>query len=209
MTIKEHTDMHYAKVTRALHWGFALLIPIQLLSEELMKRPKPGRVRTDAQELFFEVHEWVGMLILTVVVLRLLWGLVNKESSWLRLYPYFSATGRKMLAYELKHEVPGWFKGKLPNPSRERCMASAVHGLGLLLVLAMGVTGAVMLYGMESSGKMLGMVHEAKEVHEFFGELLWIYIFAHVGMTILHMLLGHTMLKRIFCLRDSRANAKD
>ena len=200
------TDIFYDKVTRVLHWGFALLIPLQLLSEEFMKHPKPGRVLTESQEFFFEMHEWVGMLALTLVLMRLLWGLLSKEASWSRLYPYFSAEGRQHLMYELKHEVPVWFKGKLHQPSQERCMASTVHGLGLMLVLAMGVTGAVMLYGMEESGKMLGVVHEAKELHEALGGLLWFYIFAHVGMTALHMLLGHTMLRRIFCINDDKAS---
>jgi cytochrome b561 len=198
--------MYYDKVTRILHWGFALLIPLQLLSEELMKRPKPGRIRDDMQVFFFEMHEWIGMIALVLVLSRLVWGLMSSESSWMRLYPYFSATGRKLLAHEIKHEVPSWFKGKLPNPSRERCMASAVHGLGLLLVLLMGITGALMLYGMEDSGKMLGTIHDAKELHELLGTLLWIYIIAHLAMTSLHMLLGHTMLKRIFCIKDSKAN---
>ena len=76
-----------------------------------------------------------------------------------------------------------------------------MHGFGLLLVLAMGVTGAMMLYGMEKTGQMLGFIHDMKETHEVLGELLWIYIYAHVGMTILHMLLGHPMLKRVFSLK--------
>jgi cytochrome b561 len=197
--------MYYDKVTRILHWGFALLIPLQLLSEEFMKRPKPGRIREDMQVFFFEMHEWIGMIALVLVLARLVWGLMSTESSWMHLYPYFSSTGRKMLADELKNEVPGWFKGNLPNPSRERCMASAVHGLGLLLVLALGVTGATMLYGMEESGKMLGLIHDAKEIHEVLGSVLWIYIFAHVAMTAMHMLLGHTMLKRIFGLNEEKS----
>jgi len=149
------------------------------------------------------MHEWVGMTILVVVVARFCYGLISVESSWLRLYPYLSGSGRKLLAYELKHEVPNWFKGKLQTPSHERCMAGAVHGLGLLLVLAMGTTGAVMLYGMEASGKMLGWVHEAKELHEALGSMLWIYLLGHIGMTTLHMLLGHTMLRRIFSFKYS------
>jgi len=196
--------MYYEKITRILHWGFALLIPLQLLSEELMKRPKPGRIRDDMQIFFFEMHELIGYIAFCLVVARLVWGLFSSEASWMRLYPYFSKTGRELLMYELKHEVPGWFKGKLPNPSRERCMASAVHGLGLLLVTAMGFTGVMMGLGMEESGLMTGMIHEAKEIHEMLGELLWIYIFAHVGMTALHMFLGHPMLRRIFGMDVTR-----
>ncbi len=195
--------MYYDKITRILHWGFALLIPLQLLSEELMKRPKPGRIRDDMQIFFFEMHELIGWAAFILVTMRLIWGLMSSEASWMRLYPYFSATGRKLLAYELKNEVPGWFKGKLPNPSRERCMASAVHGLGLLLVTTMGLTGVMMSLGMEDSGLMTGIIHDAKEFHELLGTLLWIYIIAHVAMTALHMMLGHPMLQRIFGINET------
>ncbi|HID37405.1 MAG TPA: cytochrome b/b6 domain-containing protein [Ghiorsea sp.] len=198
--------MHYDKVTRLLHWGFALLIPLQLLSEELMKRPKPGRIRTESQAFFFDMHEWVGMLALTLVLMRLTWALMSKEASWSRLFPYFSSESRQLLPSRLKDEMAGWLKGKFAETGQQSPVSGIVHGLGILLVLALGITGAVMLYGMEESGAMLGLVHLAKETHEFLGELLWIYIIAHVGMAILHTLLGHPVLRRMFFFKDKRAD---
>jgi len=190
--------MVYDKVTRLLHWGFALLIPLQLLSEEFMKRPKPGRIRDDMQVFFFDMHEWVGMILLVVIVSHFVWVFISKDLSWARLYPYFSAQARAGLKQQIINDVPGWFKGKIADPSHESYLAGAVHGLGLLLVLAMGFTGAVMLYGMEDSGQMLGLVHEAKELHEGLGGLLWAYLIAHIGMTVIHKLLGHKIFSRIF-----------
>ncbi len=197
--------MHYDKVTRLLHWGFSLLIPLQLLSAAFMKQPKPGRIRTDAQEFFFDMHEWVGMLVLTLVLMRLMWSLLSKEASWSRLFPYFSTELRQALPSRLKDEMLGWLKGKFAETGQQSPVSGIVHGLGILLVLALGVTGAVMLYGMEASGQMTGLVHLAKEFHEVLGELLWIYIIAHVGMAILHTLLGHPVLRRMFCIKDSKA----
>ncbi|MDX8384603.1 MAG: cytochrome b/b6 domain-containing protein [Ghiorsea sp.] len=190
--------MHYDKVARLLHWGFAILIPLQLLSEELMKRPKPGRIRDEMQTFFFEVHEWVGMTALVLVIARLAWGFMRAESKWVDLFPYFFQAGRKGIVDEVVNGIPGWFKGKLPVPGQEDYLPGAVHGLGLLLVLAMGISGAAMLYGMEDTGAMIGLIHDMKEAHEVLGSLLWVYIYAHVGMTIVHMLLGHPMLGRIF-----------
>ncbi len=195
--------MYYDKFTRLLHWCFALMIPLQLLSEELMKRPKPGRVRDEMQVFFFDMHEWVGMLLLAVIVLRFAWAFISKEFSVQRLYPYMFASRRPGLLKEIK-QVPSWFKGKLSDlNSNEYYLAGAVHGLGLLLVLAMGITGAMMLYGMAESGLMTGIIHEAKEVHEALGGLLWAYLIAHVGMTIIHKLAGHHLLRRIFSLTSS------
>ena len=196
--------MYYDKITRLLHWGFALLIPLQLLSEELMKRPKPGRIRDDMQVFFFDMHETIGWVAFVLVVARIAWLFVSAESSWSRLFPYFSAKGFKGLVTELKNEVPGWFKGKLTDPNQDNYfLAGAIHGLGLLLVSVMGITGIVMALGMEDTGKMLGFIHDAKEVHEVMGELLWIYIYGHVVMVVLHMLVGHKVLQRIFGFQDT------
>jgi len=193
--------MQHDKIIRILHWGFALLLPLQLLSEEFMKRPKPGRVRDDIQTFFFDMHEWIGMTALMFVVLRLCWGFASKEPSFKRLYPYMTKQGCQGLTQELKQELPLWLKGKLTEPGKIHFISGTVHGLGLLLVLLMGITGAVMLYGMEPTGKMLGLVHDAKEVHEMLGGLIWAYFIAHVGMTVWHMLAGHPMLQRMFSLK--------
>jgi len=192
---------YYDKITRLMHWAFALLIPLQLLSEEMMKRPKPGRIRDESQIFFFEMHEWVGMLLLVFIVARCAWVFMGATGGWSRLFPYMTTQGRQGLADEVMYEIPGWFKGKMPAPGQEDYIAGAVHGLGLLLVLAMGITGCVMLYGMEESGQMLGLIHNAKEIHELLGTLLWIYIFAHVAVTLLHVLLGHPMFSRIFSFK--------
>ena len=171
-----------------------------------MKRPKPGRIRDDVQVFFFEVHEWIGMLALTFVLLRLGWALLSQEASWLRLFPYFSAKARKQLPQELKHEMLNMFKAKFAESGQQSPLSGIVHGLGLLLVLALGATGAVMLYGMEESGQMTGLVHLAKEVHEALGGLLWVYLIAHVGMALLHTLLGHGVLRRMFCFKGNQSN---
>jgi len=171
-----------------------------------MKRPKLGRIRDDVQVFFFEMHEWVGMLILTLVLMRLMWSLMSEESSWSRLFPYLSGDGRRQLPNKVKHEVLDMLKGKFAESGQKSPLSGIVHGLGLLLVLALGATGAVMLYGMEASGQMTGLVHLAKEVHEALGGLLWVYLIAHVGMALLHTLLGHGVLHRMFGFKGNQPN---
>jgi len=195
--------MKYDKITRLLHWGIAVGIPLQLISEELMKRPKPGRIRTDEQIFFFDMHEWVGMLLLTLIVLRLLWGVIGMgEGRLSKLFPYLTPKGRIGILNEFRTEVPGWFRGKFAAPEKnEDYIAGLVHGLGVLLILALGTSGAVMLYGMEESGQMLGVVHDMKELHEALGSVLWIYLIGHVGMAVVHQVLGHRSFQRIFWVK--------
>jgi cytochrome b561 len=193
--------MGYDRLTRWLHVGFVLGVPLQLLSENFMKHPKlvdgVPRVRTAAEANFFEMHEFVGMTVLTVVVLHILWSASRSGGGLGRLFPYFRAGGFSELIAEIKR-VPGWFSGRLHETAEDSVLAGAVHGLGLLLILAMGATGATIFFGMdEVTGQMSGFVHDMKELHEGLGSLVWIYLIGHVGMAALHKMKGHDLLSRI------------
>ncbi len=190
----------YPKINRILHSLFALLMVAQLINEEFMKRPKLvdgfPRVRTDEQIFFFDMHEWLGVILLVVIGLRFMMMLGNPEEVR-RLFPFISAERMKGVFADMK-EIPGWFTGKLKAPSDEDCLAGFVHGLGLLLGLAMGLTGTAMFVGMDPiTGSMGEFVHELKEIHEVLGELLLYYVIGHVAMVVLHQLKGHRSLQRI------------
>lgn len=191
--------MHYDKITKILHWLIASTILIQLLSETFMKRPKPGRIRSEDQELFFEVHEWFGVIVLVLVLLRFLFIMDREE--WSKLFPWITAEGCRGIISELK-EVPGWLIGKLRDAGEQDYIAKTVHGLGLLLALALGISGTVLFVGMNPDGSMGDVVHFFKETHELLGELLWIYVIGHVVMALLHQVMGHRSLQRIFFLKD-------
>jgi len=190
----------YSKINRILHSLFASLMVLQLINEEFMKRPKlvdgAPRMRTDDQIFFFDMHEWVGVILLVVVGLRFMMLLGNPDEVR-RLFPFISAERIKGVVADLK-EVPGWFVGRIKAPSDEDCLSGFVHGLGLLLGLAMGLTGTAMFVGMDPiTGTMNEFVHTLKEVHEVLGELLLYYVIGHVAMVILHQIKGHRSLQRI------------
>lgn len=193
--------MGYDRLTRWLHAGLALAIPLQLLSDQFMEHPhlRHGVVvpRSDAEIAFFEMHEWVGMAALAFVVIHILWSTTKAGGGLGRLFPYFQAGGCKGIIAELK-EVPGWLSGKLHQNAEDSPLAGAVHGLGLLLILAMAGTGGTIFFGMdEVTGKTSEFVHEMKEIHEALGNLVWAYLIGHVGMVVLHKIKGHDLLSRI------------
>ncbi len=190
----------YPKINRILHSLFAFLMVAQLINEEFMKRPKlvdgAPRVRTDEQIFFFDMHEWIGVILLVVVGLRFMFLLGNPEDTR-RLFPFISGERMKGVFADMK-EIPGWFAGKLKPPGDDDYLAGFVHGLGLLLGLAMGLTGTAMFVGMDPiNGTMNDFVHTLKEVHEVLGELLFYYVIGHVAMVVLHQLKGHRSLQRI------------
>jgi cytochrome b561 len=188
----------YDRPTRWLHTGLALAIPLQLLTELFMRRPKLGHVRTGSEILFFEVHEWVGLAACAIVVLHILWSaLGTAKGGFARLFPYLSADGRRAIIDEIR-EIPGWLSGKLHETAEESAIAGTVHGLGLLLVLGMASTGTVIFFGMEElTGHMSPFVHALAEIHGTGGNLVWAYLIGHVGMVALHRIKGHNLLPRI------------
>jgi len=187
----------YSRINRILHSLFALMMVFQLISEELMKRPKLvdglPRVRSDEQILFFEAHEWIGVILLVVVGLRFMMMLGNPEDVQ-RLFPFLSAERMKGVFGDLKELLTG----KIKAPTHDDYLAGFVHGLGLLLGLALGLTGTAMFVGMDPiNGTMNEFVHTLKEVHEVLGELLWYYVIGHVAMVVVHQIKGHRSLQRI------------
>jgi len=190
----------YPLINRILHFLFGSMMVFQLISEELMKRPKlidgAPRIRTDEQIFFFELHEWFGIILLVIVGLRLSLLLGNPDEAR-KLFPFVSIDRMRGVITELK-EIPGWLVGKISPPSDDDCLSGLIHGLGLLLGLALGLTGATMFVGMNpADGTMDAFVHLMKETHEVLGELLWYYVIGHVAMALIHQLKGHRALQRI------------
>jgi cytochrome b561 len=190
--------MAYDRLTRWLHTGLALAIPLQLLSESFMRRPKLGHLRSSSEVFFFEMHEWIGLAACAIVVLHILWSaLGTAKGGFSRLFPYLSAEGRRGILAEIKG-IPGWLTGSLHETAEESPLAGTVHGLGLLLVLGMATTGTVIFFGMnELTGHMSPFVHAIEELHGEGGNLVWAYLIGHVGMVALHRIKGHDLLVRI------------
>jgi len=185
----------YPKINRILHAAFALLMVGQLIGAEFMARPKPGRVRSEEQIAFFTAHEVLGIALLIVIGIRLTL-LLGNDAEVRRLFPWFSADRLRGLLGELR-EFPAIFSGKLNPPGDDNLLAGAVHGLGLLLGLGLGLTGTLIFTGLARDGAQDPMIHAVMEFHEVLGELLLWYVIAHVGMALLHQLRGHRTLQRI------------
>ncbi len=185
--------MIYTRPQRVLHSLFALLMVGQLFTESFMRHPKPGRVLTHEQALFFEAHEFVGLALLFIVAARFAL-LIGNGSDIARLFPWASKAGLARIVADLKSLPRSLFQD--PN-QHEGAIAGSIHGFGLLLGLGLGLTGSFIFAGMNPDGSMDTATHGIKEVHEVLGTLLWIYVIGHVAMAIVHQLMGHRSLQRI------------
>lgn len=169
-----------------------------------MKLPKPGESAGELEALFLLMHEWNGFIVLGIVVFYLM-HLADGGSEWRRIFPWLGAPGCKGIWREICTDIPGWFKGKLRSPGESHYIASTVHGLGILLLIALGATGTVMFIGIEPDGNMDRETKLLKDLHSSLGDLIWIYFLAHSGMALIHQLAGHRVFQDIFNFKSDRS----
>ncbi|WCE93055.1 cytochrome b/b6 domain-containing protein [Acidithiobacillus ferriphilus] len=185
--------------TRLLHWGMAVTVSFQLLISLIMEHPKPGRVLTSTQALSFELHEWVGLATVGVIIAHWVWSalLTRDDSGFRHLFPW-DAKGRAKLLVELRQIL----RFQLPQGGPEGGLAGLVHGLGFLAVSTMAATGAVLFFIYPKSGAETPFVGNVADLHSLIANLAWVYWYGHIGMALLHEILGHRVLARIFLLRQ-------
>ncbi len=193
--------MRFNRLTRFLHLCIMLGVLIQLISSQLMQVPKPGETVSAVEAIFMELHEWNGFIVLAIVAFYLM-SLTDDRDDWKRLFPWLTVNGCKGLWQEIRFDMPGWLKGRLKKPAEAHYIAGTVHSLGILLLIALGSTGIMIFMGLESSGEMNDEIKLLRALHENLATLLWIYLFGHIGMTIIHQLKGHSVLKDMFKLKE-------
>jgi len=189
--------MRYSAEEKIFHFMIAGGMIFELIIENWMLRPKSGETATVSQVLFFGAHEFVGIGLLVIVMTRFML-MIGERENFMRLFPWFEKGGRQGLVNELKGDLPGWFSGNLKDTGEQDFLAKTVHGLGLLLALGLGCTGLILFIEISPKETLGSLGHDAMEIHELMGTLLWVFIIAHFAMAIYHQLLGHRTLQKIF-----------
>jgi cytochrome b561 len=194
--------VNYDRIVRWLHAGIALAVVIQLLSSLVMQVPQPGRVPLEPQHAFFLIHEGSGLTLVTLLVLHWLWALTGHVAGgWGHLFPWFSRARLRALLGALKG-LPSWLRdSRALDEEVMYPLAGAVHGLGLVTVTAMALTGATMVLAMASDGSMGTLLRAVRWVHGFVANFMWAYVIGHVTMAVLHQVRGERLLTRMFSLR--------
>lgn len=145
---------------------------------------------------FFETHEFVGLATLGLIVLFWLNLMLRQVGTDVgALFPWFSAQRRAALLAHAKVQLGSLARLRLPPYIEGSALASAVHGLGLLLITLMASTGAAWwLLGSSPAGNIF------KEIHESFANFVWVFLIAHAGLAVLHHLRGEASLSHMWSL---------
>lgn len=186
-----HGGERRSHATRVLHLLMLLSVIYQLASSQFMSKPFPG----DAPSLLFALHQYIGIGSFGLVLIFWLWTLVRRgETKILRLFPWFSPRAIGAVMRDAMRQLQGLLRLD-PMVESDGAFASAVHGLGLLTLTGMAATGTVYFV---LAGSSVG--HLALSLHETIANLMWIYLFGHAGISVLHHLIGHDILQRMFWL---------
>ncbi len=212
--------MSYGNPVRILHSLLALCMLGQIAIGELMDVPGKHSVEGEISSLhlintavahedhasnaneeeswMFEVHEFLGITIAFLIVARLMLAFsMIPGANWRNLFPWLTQEGRGQLQSEVKAQASGWKKGKLAAPEDGESVARSVHGLMLLTVLGMAVTGVALFFGWNEHGSQTAIIHLVGEAHEMIVGLVEALIALHVLAVILHIRGGHPMINRI------------
>jgi cytochrome b561 len=180
-----------SQLTRGLHLTLLLAVLYQLISSEVIERPLPG----EAPSTLYRLHEYIGIGSLGVVCVFWLWTLVRRgETSIASLFPWLSPRAIKAIVDDVVDQIHAILRRDFSGDS-SGALASAVHGLGLLIVTAMAATGTVLFF----SGGVVA--HDAMALHRLIANLMWAYLIGHAGLATLHHLLGSDILRPMFWIR--------
>ncbi len=189
--------MHYDRFTRLLHIFLALGMTAQLGMSLIMVHPKPGR----AANVFYEIHEVLGLVLLGILALHWIWIMVRGgRVPPAQLFPWLSPARYGSLVEDTKRYASHMVRFRLPESTEPSPLPGAIQGLGLTVAGLMALSGLVMFV---SSGPMTGWLHTVKEVHEVMGNIMWVYLGLHGGMGVLHQLAGHGSISAMLQIRRS------
>ncbi len=189
--------MRFNLAARSLHLLMVITVLFQLFSSLWMQVPEPGKLNHWEQHLFYWHALFFGWLALMVGFIYFFVVRTDPET-WAQFFPWLVKERRAAFFNALKTEIPDLFRGKLAPAEPKSPLAGAVHGLGMLLLIGLGLTGLYVMQGVRSDGTMSSDVLIFLDLHAALGVMIWAFLGAHIFMTVYHLLLGHRELFDIF-----------
>ncbi|HUW97980.1 MAG TPA: cytochrome b/b6 domain-containing protein [Acidiferrobacter sp.] len=147
------------------------------------------------------VHTILGIITSVVIVIHWLWSWARRD---IRVLFPWSRAGLARVARELF----GIFQGELPGHGDEAGLSSFVHGVGLLGVSGMAVTGLLMYavipggYGLSLHSTAYAFFTALATTHLWLSYVVWFYLGGHILFAALHELQGNRLLRRIYLGRS-------
>ncbi|MBL4751041.1 MAG: cytochrome b/b6 domain-containing protein [Amylibacter sp.] len=191
-------QIKHARLTRMIHMGLALAVTLQMLGSLLIEIFEDTQTGKD----ILLYHQYIGLV--AFVLILLFWLIVmirNIGTDPALLFPWVAKARRAMIWAELKTHYATLKSRQIPSFDPHSPLAPAVHGLGLLLILAMAGSGTIYYFintGDPDAGGLVGVV---MFIHTTLANLVWVYLFAHAGFAVLHHYLKDMDLREMWSLK--------
>lgn len=167
---------------RWLHAGIAIGVTLQLLSSLWMTPDWQHADYASFTQLLFSFHAWVGL----TTALFLLWQWLWIATSARMRQQFFPWRGPWQPVWD---DLRALYHGRLRPPGPAPGLAALIHGLGLLLISWMALTGTVIFFFLPQGGTPPGAVLlNVIPLHKALLYLVWAYWIGHVGMFCAHWL---------------------
>lgn len=192
------TSAQHTRLTRLAHMGLALAVISQLLTSLVFVAPSPGQ----SGNVYFEIHEYGGLTAMAFVILFWLALTVRRVGTAAGLlFPWFSPRKLRALWEDTMTHLRALIRFRLPPYEEHGPLASAVHGLGLLLITAMALTGT--LYYLVNAGNpdAGGFVGVLMFIHLGLANLVWAYLIGHATLAVVHHFSDNLSLAEMWSLR--------
>lgn len=179
------SQFQWNKTSLVLHFIVAVAVCVQLLTSLGL-----GYGTWWSHDIFL-VHMVSGSVALIAVFVFLVWKLVGPQGGFLKIYPWLSAEGWRMIGEDMKllRTV------KIPVRATGGGLAGVVQGLGLLLILAVAALGASWYYlGYANHVISAASASRLLHAHTTLAPWVWVYLGGHAGMAVLHWLLPERFL---------------
>jgi len=188
----------HARLTRVIHMGLALVIIMQMLGSLLLDVFEKTQMGKD----LLQYHQYLGLVAFGLIMMFWLIVMFRRTGTELSLlFPWFTKPHRATVWAEVKGLYATLKSRQIPSFEPHSALAPAIHGLGLLLILAMAGSGTVYYYintGNPDAGGLVGVV---MFVHKSLANLVWAYLFGHAGLAVLHHYLKDMDLREMWSLR--------
>lgn len=185
--------------TRLIHASLATAICVQLGTSLIMTGPRAGQ----AGDLFYQIHRYSGFVALALALLFWINTMSRRKGTALAaLVPWFSQQRRAAFFGDMMAHLRAAMKLRLPPYDEHGAFASGIHGLGLLLMSAMALSGTV--YALQVAAGQIGVDPEAAPVmlvHYALANLVWVYLIGHAALATLHHVMRASSLSRMWSLR--------
>ncbi|WOI56679.1 cytochrome b/b6 domain-containing protein [Palleronia sp. LCG004] len=186
--------------TRLVHAGLALAVVTQLLTSLVLQPAEDGH----AGNFWFEIHEYGGLSAFALIVL--FWIVLTARRRGTPaglLFPWVSGERLSALWSDIVRYAGALRRLRLPPHDDASPLASAVHGLGILLITAMATSGTLYYFIGNGNPDAGGLVGATMFVHRTLANLAWAYLIGHASMAVLQHLFTDFNLRGMWSLHTA------